>query len=129
MTTEANTILLVGAALYLLPTLISLIRKHHNQNAIFALNLLLGWTVLGWVGALVWALTKVEPRKPGLSALGMFQDAKDGILYRLESLFSGFTYLGALIRQSQPSSFIGKILATVMLLACYALAGNSLITY
>jgi len=25
---------------------------------LFALNLLLGWTVVGWVAALVWALTK-----------------------------------------------------------------------
>jgi hypothetical protein len=28
--------------------------------AIFALNLLLGWTLLGWFAALVWSLTAVQ---------------------------------------------------------------------
>jgi hypothetical protein len=32
----------------------------HNAGAIFALNLLLGWTLVGWVVALVWALA-VDP--------------------------------------------------------------------
>jgi len=42
---------------YFLPAFIASIRKHHNGNAITVLNLLLGWTVLGWVAALVWSLT------------------------------------------------------------------------
>jgi hypothetical protein len=29
--------------------------------AIFVLNLLLGWTLLGWIGSLVWSCT--APRK------------------------------------------------------------------
>jgi hypothetical protein len=32
-------------------------RKHNNEGAIFVLNLLLGWTFLGWVIALIWAPT------------------------------------------------------------------------
>jgi hypothetical protein len=32
-------------------------RRHHNRSAIIALNLLLGWTILGWITALVWSLT------------------------------------------------------------------------
>ncbi|MBI5014363.1 MAG: superinfection immunity protein [Deltaproteobacteria bacterium] len=35
-------------------------RHHHQLGAIAALNLLLGWTVLGWIGALVWAFTAVQ---------------------------------------------------------------------
>lgn len=31
--------------------------KKRNAGAIFVLNLLLGWTVIGWIVALVWALT------------------------------------------------------------------------
>jgi hypothetical protein len=55
-------LLLMGAAaLYFLPTFVS-VRKR-NAGAIFALNLLLGWTLLGWVVALVWALTK-DPTEP-----------------------------------------------------------------
>jgi len=33
-------------------------RRHHNRVAIFALNLLAGWTAVGWIIALVWALTR-----------------------------------------------------------------------
>jgi hypothetical protein len=40
---------------YFLPSLIG--RKKKNANAIFILNLLLGWTFIGWVVALVWAVT------------------------------------------------------------------------
>jgi hypothetical protein len=49
--------------LYFLPTAVAFEKKrnHHNKGAIFALNLLLGWTLIGWVGALVWALTKPSP--------------------------------------------------------------------
>ena len=44
--------------LYFLPSLIG--RNKRNSGAILALNLLLGWTVVGWVVSLVWALT-VDP--------------------------------------------------------------------
>ena len=50
--------ILFGVALYFLPTLIGL--RKRNAGAIFALNLLLGWTIVGWVIALVWALTKED---------------------------------------------------------------------
>ena len=39
------------------PTIIALARHHHNSLAIFALNLLLGWTGIGWIAALIWSLT------------------------------------------------------------------------
>lgn len=47
-------------ALYLLPWIIAAWREHHNQNAIGMLNLLLGWTLLGWVAALVWSVTAAQ---------------------------------------------------------------------
>jgi len=43
---------------YFLPTLIAFLRQHKNKLAIFLLNLLLGWTVLGWVVSLVWSVIK-----------------------------------------------------------------------
>lgn len=49
--------LAVAVLLYLLPSVIAASRKHRNREAIAALNLLLGWTGLGWVAALIWALT------------------------------------------------------------------------
>jgi len=45
-------------AFYFLPTLIAFLRQHKNKLAIFLLNLLLGWTVLGWVVSLVWSVVK-----------------------------------------------------------------------
>lgn len=42
--------------LYLLPTGIAIIRKRSNTAAIFVLNLFLGWTLIGWVVALVWSV-------------------------------------------------------------------------
>ena len=55
-----GTILFIGLsfALYLLPAIIG--RNKRNAQAIFVLNLFLGWTVLGWIVALVWAVT-VDP--------------------------------------------------------------------
>jgi len=41
--------------LYFLPTITGYKKK--NAGAIFALNLLLGWTFIGWVVAFVWAAT------------------------------------------------------------------------
>ncbi len=49
--------------LYWLPTVIALYRKHHNKWAILVLNLLLGWTVLGWIAALVWSFTSVQTQR------------------------------------------------------------------
>ena len=42
---------------YFVPWLIATGRSHKNTGAIAALNLLLGWTLLGWIAALVWSLT------------------------------------------------------------------------
>lgn len=50
---------LAAVALYFLPTILG--RGKHNVGAIFTLNLLLGWTVVGWVVALIWALTAEAP--------------------------------------------------------------------
>jgi hypothetical protein len=43
--------------LYFIPTIVAAMREHHQRGAIFVLNLLLGWTLLGWVVALVLACT------------------------------------------------------------------------
>lgn len=48
----------IFVVLYFLPSFIALVREHKNRLAIFLLNLLLGWTVLGWVGSLVWSTMK-----------------------------------------------------------------------
>jgi hypothetical protein len=44
-------------AFYFVPSLIAWTRKHRSLLAIIALNILLGWTGLGWIGAFVWSLS------------------------------------------------------------------------
>ena len=41
-------------AMYLLPTIVAVGRKHPEVGAIALLNLLFGWTVIAWVAALRW---------------------------------------------------------------------------
>ena len=48
-------LLLVGLALYLLPTLLAVHRNCIATGWIAAINVLLGWTLFGWVIALGWA--------------------------------------------------------------------------
>jgi Superinfection immunity protein len=50
-------VVVLTAALYFAPTLVAQGRRHRRTEAIFAINLFLGWTLLGWVVALVWAFT------------------------------------------------------------------------
>jgi hypothetical protein len=45
----------VGVAFYLLPTALALYRDCNATGWIAGLNILLGWTVLGWIAALGWA--------------------------------------------------------------------------
>lgn len=47
--------LLLLAIVYFVPTVVATARNHPQRKAIIALNVLLGWTFLGWVGALVWS--------------------------------------------------------------------------
>lgn len=47
-------------AVYVLPSLIALIRQHPYKNYIFGLNILAGWTGLFWFIALIWSFYKTE---------------------------------------------------------------------
>jgi hypothetical protein len=42
---------------YLFPATVASYRRHRNRGAILAANVFFGWSVLGWFGCLVWALT------------------------------------------------------------------------
>lgn len=47
--------LVIVLALYFLPSIFAHGRKHPQVAAILVLNLVAGWTVVGWMVALVWA--------------------------------------------------------------------------
>lgn len=42
-------------ALYVTPSIIAMTRRLRNTDSIMVLNVLLGWTFVGWVVALCWA--------------------------------------------------------------------------
>ncbi|KAB5626293.1 superinfection immunity protein [Pseudomonas putida] len=58
----AAFIMLIAAfVIYFLPTFVAAKRRHPNGTSIFLLDLFLGWTLLGWVAALVWSASSVKP--------------------------------------------------------------------
>ena len=59
-----------AVAVYLAPAAIAWFRFHSHAAAIAALNVFLGWTLLGWVVALVWAFLPPRPRRPEQDASG-----------------------------------------------------------
>jgi hypothetical protein len=47
-------------ALYIAPSIIATVRNHHRLPWIGLLNFAAGWTVVGWIGALVWSVTAIR---------------------------------------------------------------------
>lgn len=48
--------LLPCLAIYFAPAVVAVAWRHEKRLSIFALNLLAGWTVVGWVIALLWSV-------------------------------------------------------------------------
>ncbi len=46
---------LISLAIYFLPTIVAIARRKRNTLGIILLNILAGWTFVGWVIALIWA--------------------------------------------------------------------------
>ena len=55
---EMFVLLVILAVVYVAQTIIAVRGDHKKQGAIAVLNLLLGWTFLGWVAAMVWSVAK-----------------------------------------------------------------------
>ena len=49
--------------IYIIPALVAWHRRHPRSREIWALTLLLGWTGIAWLAALVWALRTEPPDK------------------------------------------------------------------
>jgi hypothetical protein len=50
-----------GFVMYFLPSIIALARSKRDLLSIFLLNLFLGWSVIGWVVALIWSVKGDTP--------------------------------------------------------------------
>lgn len=51
----------IGFVMYFLPTIIAAIKSKRDTVAILLLNLFLGWSVIGWFVALIWAAKNDVP--------------------------------------------------------------------
>lgn len=60
-------IIFLCVVFYFLPSIIGFSRGKSNKGAIFALNLLLGWSVVGWIVAFVWAVSNQAVDKPAVT--------------------------------------------------------------
>lgn len=49
--------LMVLVALYFFPIILAFGRGHRSAPAIAVVNVLFGWTLIGWIWALIWSLT------------------------------------------------------------------------
>jgi hypothetical protein len=54
--------LIAMLAIYFLPSIVAGVREHPQSAPIILLNIFLGWTLIGWVAALVWAATAFAGR-------------------------------------------------------------------
>lgn len=52
-----GVVLLLVGVLYFLPAVIASRRSLPNKNSVFIVNLFFGWTFVGWVVALAWAVS------------------------------------------------------------------------
>ena len=70
-------VIVVALALYLLPAAIASARHHRNAGPIFIVNLVFGWTLIGWVVCLAWAFSH-QPQPghlaPAASGQGYFYE-------------------------------------------------------
>jgi len=53
--------LFVVIVFYLAPAGLAFSRNHTSRWGVFVINLFLGWTLIGWVGALAWAASGSHP--------------------------------------------------------------------
>ena len=69
--------------IYMFPAYFAQSRGHRNSDSIATFNLFLGWTLIGWVGALIWAQNdfdrskqKETPYQMAKPYLKKFKDSK-----------------------------------------------------
>jgi hypothetical protein len=64
--------------IYLAPFIIAVVRVHHRLPWIGLLNFAVGWTVVGWIFALVWSVTATRQPVgiPRISSTAAFRTAQ-----------------------------------------------------
>ena len=55
-----ETALVFALIIYFIPSIIAALRGHGSVMAIVAVNLLFGWSVIGWLWSFIWSLTSTN---------------------------------------------------------------------
>ena len=63
----AIVFVILGLALYGLPTIIAVSRGHPQVAPILVINIFFGWTLIGWVGSLAWAVSAFKSQSQHIS--------------------------------------------------------------
>jgi hypothetical protein len=62
-------LLIIGLGFYFMPTMLALYRNCHATSWIAMINVLFGWTIVGWFAAIGWAATgKTDTFPPTITA-------------------------------------------------------------
>ena len=137
-------IIVITLAIYIIPTIVAVKRKHPNKVAIILINIFLGWSFLGWIGALIWAcilpnseaknnnkyedLAKLQKLKDeGTISKEEFEIEKQKVLERddsgkTEGIYVASLVLGICSLLLGAVPIFGLILAIVSLIICIAAA-------
>jgi hypothetical protein len=101
--------IVVLIVVYFVPAVIAGMRNHQNGGAIFALNLLLGWTLIGWVAALVWSLTaSAAPVAVGAAGPPPILSATTETIERLQALRASATISEAEFQELKARAMAGS---------------------
>lgn len=73
-------VLLIVAIIYLIPGLNASSRKHPSAGGIWLLNIFFGWTVLGWLIALIWSASGSPTSAPSPSTHVKCPDCREFVL-------------------------------------------------
>ena len=88
MSPNAALLLSVLIAVYFLPAIIASTRRHRQKLAISVLNILAGWTLIGWIVAFVWACTADVLPKPPVTPI------RSGRLLAFVGISVGLVFIG-----------------------------------
>ncbi len=83
---EGLVFLIIGLFIYFIPSIIGW--KTKNASGILILNIFLGWTFLGWVAALIWAVS--APKENGGLNYNHTQKKDNNIQERFVALMNNF---------------------------------------
>lgn len=61
---------------YFTPAIIAICRKHHQIGAILVINVLLGWTFIGWIVALAMACSHARPATSQVQVIQVVQNGE-----------------------------------------------------